>query len=1035
MANSNQITLPNILVDAVKERRAILFLGAGASAESLNSAKEPMPTANQIRDKLAQKYLNTQSTDWDLKYVVELAILEGEGETLIFEEISKMLSGFKPSEAHRAIPKFNWRAIFSTNYDTLIEEAYRNVINPVQECVAFVKDKEPYDTRLSQYLNPVPLLKLHGCINHRNDSEIPLVLTPEHYYKVSENRKSLLSRLESWAHETIIIFIGYRLQDPHINELIYKIELNKRPKWFMVTPNFEPLEKKLWEHQRIELINSDFSSFMNALESKIDEKSRKLSYFVKDTQKHPILKYFRSKVNPTEKFFYTLKNDLEYIYSGMPHDAIQVQKFYSGFDNGWCGIINKYDFPRRTGEDLLVDVLDSENRNKFFLLKGSAGAGKTIALKRFAFDASTIFDELVFWQSEEANPSFEFFQELYELTGKRMLLFVDQISLHSESISQLIQNSKNSNLPLLIIGADREADWKTYCRTLDKYNPKVHLLKRLSEKESTNLVELLEKHNCLGQLANKSKEECISLFMNEDRSDRQLLVALHELTQGKPFEEIVLEEYTRIIESGAKEIYLDIATMHQFGVPARIGAIQRISGISYNDFEEKLLTPLSDIIRVIKNHRTQDFEYFTRHSRVAKIVFEAVLTNDKLKSDQFCKIIEVLDPGYSSDYRIIKKLCKGRKSAKIFKDIVAARAIFETALKVVPNSAHFLQQFAILEFTHNNGSLDEAEKYAKLATEIDQDNHTFIHTLAEVIRRKALRVTEVKKKRVLRNSSRNLLDQIGLKDSYKSLTYCNLLIDETLDELKSSKNQDKSIFERLKEETIKRLSRAKQEFPNISEIEYAEARFWVGLDEKDKAVESYSKVILNPKNEQAFIRLADLFLDMDKFNDASTVIDKGISIFPNDKSLNFFKARLLVKLSDSPTKEIEYYFKSSFSIGDNNHLARFLYGQYLFWSGEYQECSKIFKYISQNVDLDFKNNDKFNPKDVISKFGIFKGRVTSIKSTFFFILDERSQLSIFASLKSFKIDKIKKLEVGSAVKFEIDFNYKGPIAINVELDY
>ena len=86
-------------------------------------------------------------------------------------------------------------------------------------------------------MNPVPYLKLHGCLDHIFDNDIPLVLSREQYESYSSNRTRLFNRLKDFAQESAIVFIGYRLDDAHVRELIYKIGSNKRPRWYIVTPD------------------------------------------------------------------------------------------------------------------------------------------------------------------------------------------------------------------------------------------------------------------------------------------------------------------------------------------------------------------------------------------------------------------------------------------------------------------------------------------------------------------------------------------------------------------------------------------------------------------------------------------------------------------------------------------------------------------------------------------------------------------------------------------------------------------------------
>ena len=670
--NKNSLQLPHILIEAVKEKRAVLVFGAGASKEAKNAEGKMPPDANEMRDMLAKKFLGSEKENRDLMTVAEMAISTGAGEPLVFDAIAAMVSGFLPSEAHKSVAGFGWRGMATTNYDTLIESGYASSTTRIQDCVPFVKDAEPYDDRLEAQSNPVALLKIHGCVNHRLDKEIPLVLSHEHYNRVKDNRRKLLQRLQHWAESSVLIFVGYKLADSHIRDLIYDIDPGRRPQWYIVTPSSDEHDKRLWASKNVDIIEATFGGFTQALEREIDPLFRSLSNasIVAD---EPYQKHFRSRETGSDVFRNYLKDDLEYVYSGIAFEEVEAKKFYSGYDQGWCGIVRKYDFGRKVGERLLYATMEAKEAQstQFFLLQGSAGAGKTIALKRAAYDAATALDELVFWLKDTGVPRPDFFKELYDLTGKHVLLFVDQISLHEQAIYDLLAASSSSRFPITIVGAEREADWKSYCGKIEEdFPPKVFNLRSLTESEAEDLVGLLDRHHSLGMLERKNKSERIDAFVNKDRSDRQLLVALHELTHGKPFEEIILEEYQRIVPDAARRLYLDIATMHQFGVTARAGAISRISGIRFSDFEADFFEPLQDIVKINTDRFSGDKGYEARHTRVSRIVFGVACNSDEEKGSQLARVISGLDVGFTSDKRIVEKICKGRAIAEQFTSIV-----------------------------------------------------------------------------------------------------------------------------------------------------------------------------------------------------------------------------------------------------------------------------------------------------------------------------------------------------------------------------
>ena len=775
--------LPHLLIEAVKNQRAVVFLGAGASKECKDSAGNTPPDGNQMRDILAKTFLGTENDPRDLMTVAEISGAAGAGEPAVFDAINDMLSGFLASKAHESLAAFKWRGLATTNYDLFVEEAYAKVSDRKQSCLAFVNDVEPYEDRLRREHNPVPYIKLHGCLNHRLDRQIPLVLSHEHYDRVSENRKQLLQRIQHWASESPVIFIGYKLSDPHIRSLIYQIEKGSRPFWYIVTPTADEHDVRFWTTKNVEIIKSTFGSFMDALDEKIPSLFRSLASVPIDSNA-PYRQHFRTNETESDYLREKIQNDLQYVHGGVAFTDLIPAKFYSGHEQDWCGIIRKYDFKRRAGEDLLYKaILETQDGGgqRFFLLQGPAGAGKTIAMRRAAYDAAVSLEGFVFWLKKGASLGFQEIEELYNLTGKTAIIFVDSISQSSDDVLRVLIETEQKAIPIIVVGSEREADWSNYCTKLeDQYPPEIIKLKHLSEREVDDLLDLLERHNALGLLVDLPREDQKAAFMSKERSDRQLLVALHELTLGKPFEDILFEEYISIFPPKARQMYLDIATMHQFGTDVRAGSISRVSGIRFSDFEQDFFKPLADIVQTGYDFKTGDKTYATRHARVAEIVFGRVCETDDEKALQLTRLMEGLDPGFSSDARVLNSLCRGRSLSQQFSSIENARSIFELAHRVAPHEAYIYQQDAILESSHRFGSLDRAEELAEKARELDGNNHIYVHTLAEIARKKATTAKTPVLRDHLRSRARNLLGEIRLKDSRKDVSYCKLLVDEVL---------------------------------------------------------------------------------------------------------------------------------------------------------------------------------------------------------------------------------------------------------------
>jgi hypothetical protein len=140
-----RVNIPTLLADSVKNKRAILFLGAGASKEAKNAANQTPPDADQLRDILAARFFAQPMKTRDVMAVAEMAIANSAGAGLVFDAVRQAFESFQPSVAHRLISAFNWRAIATTNYDLLVEKAYSDSPQRLQTLVPFVK--RPADRR------------------------------------------------------------------------------------------------------------------------------------------------------------------------------------------------------------------------------------------------------------------------------------------------------------------------------------------------------------------------------------------------------------------------------------------------------------------------------------------------------------------------------------------------------------------------------------------------------------------------------------------------------------------------------------------------------------------------------------------------------------------------------------------------------------------------------------------------------------------------------------------------------------------------
>lgn len=1037
----SNIDLPAPLIEAVKSSRVIPFLGAGASKEALDLQGHRPPDADQLRDVLAQRFFGKPIPNRDLMTVAEMAIRNGAGQSLVFDEVRKILTPFEPSDAHRSLAEFTWRMIATTNYDLLIEHAYGDVKARRQNLVRFVKDDEPVDARLQETESPVPYLKLHGCLDHIHDSDIPPILTKESYSRYKANRTRLFGRVTDYAHESTLLFIGYRLDDPHIRNLIYDISIEKRPRWFMVTPDAEDYDVDYWGTQNVGIIKCRFGEFMQALLEEIPPLFRQLAQFAQ-TADFPVRKHFQTNEPGSEQLRRAFETDIAYIHANMPTEEQLPERFYHGYDTGWGGILNRYDVRRKVEDDLLYKtLLENENPEgpKLIMLRGAAGAGKTIALKRTAYEAATASDALALWLQEGGALNPHVFIELHELSRRPIYLFVDQIGFRVTQVLSFLRTARARSLPIIVVGAERDADWNTYCGALEAEFPAEFLrVGNLSTTEVEGLLDLLARHGCLGLLGKLSRDDQINEFMDKNRADRQLLVALHELTLGKPFEKIVLEEHQRIFPEQAQQLYLDIATMHQFSVNVRAGIISRISGIAFEDFQSQFLEPLRSIIRVEKDPYSGDLCYRTRHARVAAIVFRETCSDDRRKATQLKRIVEGLDIGYSVDKRALEEICRGRALADAFASIEQAREVSQTAIEAAPKQAFLYQQWALLEAHHREGSLTEADRLAGEAHKLEPRNKTIIHTQAEIDRRRANVEESELLKDSLRRRVRERLTKMPANDRFAVSSRCKLLVDEVVDlaskaDATGSSHDAIAYAEKVKAAELA-IMRAQQSFPEDADIDQVEARFRHEVDEEDKALRALEQALAaGARGSGTAIRVARMYDAQGRSPDAHKILRAALSRSPDDKPTHHAMAIHLMNAEEPDLSLVEDHLNRSFSRGDRNYESRFDLAQLLFVSGQIKASEDMFAEIDQNAPEDFRRATPRSENAFTTNLHRSSGRITSIKPGYAFVSSGAYPTDVFAHRSMSDADVFDDLMIGDEVNFRIRFNRQGPTAVDVKM--
>lgn len=1028
--------IPESLVTQIREGRAVIFLGAGASRGTQASTGKRCPTTSDLIEKLSDRFLGGNYKTSPLNQVGELAI----SETNLMEVqsfIRDLLVDLEPSAAHMKLPKFDWHGLGTTNYDQLVEAAYKQSAPTAQNLRPFIESSDRVDDNLKNAKN-VLYIKLHGCITRINRPDCPLILTTDQYVDHRSGRGRLFDVFRDWGYEHSIIFVGQSLQDSDLRAVIKQLTQevgDNRPRYYLVAPDADEVLSRFWESKKITLIKGSFDEFMTALDAAIPSSFRHLALHAQSEREHEIERKFRVKTRLSRSALQFLDDDVEYVNAITATEQLNPSDFYRGYSSGFAAIEQQLDVRRTLVDEILTDyVLEDPERSQpdiqMILLKAHAGAGKSVVLRRLAWDAAKDFERVALFVKPQGVLNASALREIISACKERIFLFVDNAADRVRELQSIFRNIGPEGSLLTIVLAERTNEWNSGGQNLAGYVTDEYELRYLSMREIGKLLDLLTHHKALGTLAKLTREEQLAAL--SEKAGRQILVALYEATFGVTFEEILVDEFRNIEPYDAQRLYLTVCVLNRLKVPVRAGVIARIHGIAFADFKERLFSPLEHVVFAQYDDITRDYVYRARHPHIADIVFHRILANTEERFDVYIKCLKALNTAYSSDRKAFWQMVRGRTLLDMFPDHQMVMDLFNVAKNSVgPDDAHLLHQMALYEMHRPNGSNIEANRLLARAAQKDPSDVSIKHSEAEfklksgegsqsrLERAKSLRDAAMLSKELIAEDRENA-------HAYHTLVKIGV---RQLQEALENGDSEESITKCVKE-VENQLFSASQMFPGDSYLSESESELAKILKDDKRALQAMTKAFeANPRNAFIALRLSAIHEQRGDLADAKTVLKRGLDANSADRRLHFAYGKLLANTETQAGDELLYHFKRSFTPGDSNYDAQLLYGRELFVTGQIGESRQTFDTLGKAKVSPQQRNRLHYP--IIGKR--FTGKVWKVETNHAFIIRDGQGDLIFVHSSNLPPNIWKQLASGEIVTFSIAFTFRGASAYDLHL--
>lgn len=1025
------MNIPVELLNQIKDRDAVLFLGAGASRSATSLTGGHPPLATELGVSLAKKFLGDGYANRPLSEIADYAI---SASSLIAVQsfIRDTFNVFLPSEDHKLLCQLPWFGIATTNFDTLVEQAYSDTHDAIQKPVPFIANGELVDARMKDP-NNVMLIKLHGCITNINDENCPLILSTEQYISHRHGRQRLFDRFKQWGYEHPIVFVGTSLSDPDIRIILAELRHahSIRPRYYVVGPQIDDVQSNFWGEHKVMAIRGTLGAFLQALLAKIDSPFLRLATTTVDPGSK-IYKSIPSTIGAKSKQY--LAVDLDVVEDIIQCDHIQPSLFYRGVSLGWSATFQELDARRVLADTILSEHFlgESEFKNgfRFVLLKGHAGAGKSVLLRRVAWDAAHQYECSCLFLRPGGSLDNRALHEILKDASRRIFLFIDGLAAQANEVQSLVQSlPDNIKAGLTIVGAERTNEWNVACQNLESHLTDEYEVRYLTNHEIEELLSLLERHKSLGVLQNLSKEERKAAF--HERAGRQILVALHEATHGRRFEDIVADEYNQIRPAAAQHIYLTICTLNRHNIPVRAGVISRVHGIPFEEFQKRFFAPLEMVVLAQRNSVLSDFDYRARHAFIASTVFERALDTSDKRLDEILRCLDGLDIDYQSDRDVFYEIMRANSLLTIFDNKSLINLVYEKAFDISPNDPILHHQRAIYEMKRPDSNLEKASQFLHVAIQLRPTDFSFKHTAAELKLRKAAASRSALERRKWLDSAIDDAQSLITNSKPNPYNYHTMLkarLQELELLLKDSVADDQSI-EKAVSTYEEWLSKGLLRFPADSFLLQSEADFATLLQDSERAKTALDKAFTrNPRRSYLATRLAAILQGSGDNSAARQVLEKALNANEGDRRLHYAYGKLLFETGGCSDHDLLYHFGRSFSKGDGYHDARLLYARQLFLIGQYPESREVFRDLSA-APLSFES--KVRPMYPLG--GDHRGTVTKIEATYCLVRPENITEILFAHSNNMLEDTWNDIELNCSVRFTIAFNCKGAIAIDVKV--
>lgn len=477
--------------------KAVLFVGAGFSAKSTNVASDELPRATELARQICE--LGNFPSDDDLRYAAEYYLSGDSSKEALITLLKQTFTCRETTDAQRVVAGGNWRRIYTTNYDNVLELA-------ALESSKVLETVDINCTPKNYTKNSKLCIHLNGAIS---------TLTPEKLeveFKLSTSSYvSADSFLSSpWHYQfkrdldscSALVFIGYSLYDIEIQKILYD-NRHLVEKTYFITQK-DPSPKSLFT----------FNKYGTVLPIGLEEFSLRIKPLIEgeielDAKQLSAIKPY----HPSDVEFHLRDRDVESLILYGDTTQMAVDK----------SILSEPDVPFMVRRKELEIVERFANSKRHTILVSTFGNGKSLLLQQTApylytkgYDVYTLCD-----------PDADFMQDIELIRGgRKSVILIDDYPHHIDLIKTIGHLGAEN---IYIVATARMHSHEHLRNKLKEYEFSYQELSvdQISDEESDELISIIDNLGAWGEKAYFSHRQKREYLDREN--DSQISLALLSL--------------------------------------------------------------------------------------------------------------------------------------------------------------------------------------------------------------------------------------------------------------------------------------------------------------------------------------------------------------------------------------------------------------------------------------------------------------------------------------------------------------------------